>query len=128
MSGITFRFYNCLAARQGAFKAMETIRERAPAVFDKKGLTLGVKHYPLEREVEALSIQVSAVDMGLRTHGAYKDAENAASEGADTANRNTVCLVVCNERAAATLAKLFTTRSPAGPIIDVDAFVDEHSG
>jgi len=140
--------YPARSARQGAFQAMQAVRDRAPEVFHRMGLTLeslaedvnrlrhaketkffASKGIVLDsREVDALSIQVSAVDMALRTHGAYKDIEDAASKGHDQTSRNTVCLVVSDERAAATLARLFAPRSPAGPIIDVDAAVDEDLG
>jgi hypothetical protein len=135
-------------ARGSAWKAMETVRLRAPEVFHQRGLTLesladdvnrlrkaketkffAHKGIVLDtREVEALSVQISAVDMGLRTFGAYREGEDAAGKGQDQAAGNTVCLVVCNERAAASLARLFATRSPVGPIIDVDAAVDQNLG
>src|ERR1700687_3257240 len=78
------------SARQSAWKAMETIKRKAPEVFDKAGLTLEslaedvhrlrrakekkfvslMGSFTDEREVDALDIQIKADDMGLRVHGA----------------------------------------------------------
>jgi hypothetical protein len=91
--------YPSKSAAQSAWKAMETIKRKAPAVFDEEGLTLkslaqdvnrlrraketkffSDKGCVIEtREVEALHIQLEAVDMGLRVQGAYSKDEQQPS-------------------------------------------------
>src|SRR5579872_1580652 len=103
------------SARQSAWEAMQTIKRKAPEIFDQKGLTLESladdvnrlrrakekKFWVLmgsvtdEREVDALDIQAKAVDMALRVQGAYKEGQDAGQVRSET---HTVCLVVTDQR------------------------------
>jgi hypothetical protein len=134
------------SARQSAWKAMETIKRKAPEVFDKAGLTLDslaedvhrlrrakekkfvsfMGSFSDEREVDALDIQIKAVDMGLRVHGAYKEGQNAGTS--IRSETNTVCLVVTDERRAAELARLLAPHGSPGVVIDVAPQVHQDVG
>ena len=134
------------SAPQSAWKAMQTIKRKAPEIFDKLGLTVESlaqdvdrlrraketkffhdKGIVLEtREVEALDIQAKAVDMGLRVHGAYKEADDARNTL--RSETSTVCLVVADARAAAELARLLAPRDAAGVVIDVAPQMDSNLG
>src|SRR5439155_15310244 len=114
--------------RQQGFKVEQRIAEKAPEVFNRIGLTVErfgkkleqlleakeVKHFANKgivldtKEVEALDIQSRAVDMGLRTHGAYKQGEDDKGQG--QSDRHIVTLFVADEERAARLALLFSGR------------------
>ena len=131
------------SAAQSAWKAMETIKRKAPEIFDQKGLTIESladdvnrlrqakekKFFTFmgsvtdEREVDALDIQVKAVDMGLKVQGAYKDAGNPVRS-----ETTAVCLVVTDPRRAAELALLLAPHGSAGIVIDVAPQVHQDVG
>ena len=114
--------------RQQGFKVEQRIAEKAPEVFNRIGLTVErfgkkleqlldakeVKHFANKgivldtKEVEALDIQSRAVDMGLRTHGAYKQGEE--DKGQAQADRHMVTVFVADEEEAARLAQLLSAR------------------
>lgn len=134
------------SASQSAWEAMQTIKRKAPEVFDEVGLTLKslaedvhrlrrakekkfasfMGSFTDEREVDALDIQAKAVDMALRVHGAYKEGQNAGNQVRSEAIA--VCLVVTDERRAAELARLLAPGGSAGVVIDVVAEVHPDVG
>jgi len=138
--------YPPASARQSAWDAMQTIKRKAPEIFDEVGLTLESlaqdvnrlrrakekKFFTFmgsiteERELDALDIQLKATDMALRVHGAYKDGQNAGT--AIRSETNTVCLVVTDERRAAELARLLAPHGSPGIVIDVASQVHQDVG
>lgn len=138
--------YPARSARQSAWKGMETIKRKAPEIFDELGLTVSSLAQDVDRlrraketkffhdkgivmetrEVEALDIQAKAVDMGLRVHGAYKEADDARNSL--RSETSTVCLVVTDAKEAAELARLLAPRDSSGVVIDVAPQVDSNLG
>jgi hypothetical protein len=134
------------SAAQSAWEAMQTIKRKAPEIFDEEGLTLKSlandvhrlrrakekKFFTFmgsitdEREVDALDIQVKAVDMALKVQGAYKESQNAGT--AIRSETNTVCLVVADARRAAELARLLAPHGSPGVVIDVAPQVHQDVG
>jgi len=107
----------------GQKQALSDLREMANAMetrfYANKGVVLDTKI------VEANDIRLRARVELNKIHGHYPGGIDGTDQAQHTANRNTVCVVVSDARAAASLARLFAARSPAGPVIDVDAPVDQ---
>lgn len=140
--------YPAESARQSAWRAMETIKRKAPEVFDKRGLTLDsladdvhrlrrakeTKFFSdkgvviEEREVEALDIQLKAVDMGLRVHGAYERNEDGRNPAGNSITSNTICVVTSDPETATSLVKLFAPRGTPNIVLDVAPEVDQNLG
>lgn len=136
------------SARQSAWEAMQTIKRKAPEVFDKKGLTLDsladdvnrlrrmkrIQYFAKdgivldEREHEAADIQIKAVDMALQVQGAYERGEDGRNQAANSVTSNTFCVVTSDPETAKSLARLFSPRSAPDIVIDVAPQVDQNVG
>jgi hypothetical protein len=100
-------------AIEGEEPAKREIFVRASMFANEKKVTLQADDLQLKAAVELNKIYYAGDGQGEAQH---------------TAGRDTVCVVVSDERAAENLAQLFASRCPTGPIINVDAEVHEDVG
>lgn len=135
------------SARQAAWEAMQTVKRKAPEIFDKEGLTLEslaqdvnrlrrakeIRFYAHKgiildsREVEALNIQAEAVDMALRVHGAY-GVNKQDGDARDRPARITIRLELSSADEQAEVAAIIAARRSGAGLNGVDAKVDQNSG
>lgn len=124
------------SSRQATHRGVKRAFETAPEVLERLGITrdqiLG-KIASLHLSAYKRTLYGTVPDNGVQLRASvyldksFQARDEKAGAGGDTTTRNTVCVVVCNERAAGTLAGLFATRSTPSVVIDVDAEVDANA-